>query len=428
MPCAALANKEAGMRSDVIVLGAGVVGVAAALHLQKRGRSVTLVDRKDPGEETSYGNAGLIQREAYLPYTFPQGLDRLVRYALNGQTEAHYQVSSLLDIAPPLFKYWRNATPERIERTIRANRPLFERCLLEHEALAVEAGVTDLLRPGGWIQIYRKPETLAKFKKDAERLRAEFGVNSELLDAPALAAVEPHLSVEKAAGAIHWKDPSSLRDPYALTKGYADLFTRRGGSFVHADAKTLTQAAGGWSLKGPEGPLEARDVVLALGPWSSDIFGSLGYDIPLFVKRGYHMHYSAKGNATLSRTVIDADAGFALAAMTKGIRLTTGAEFANRDAPATPVQVDRCEPKARELFPLEERVEPTPWLGRRPCLPDMTPIIGPAPRHEGLWFLFGHAHHGLTNAAVSGRLIAEMITGEQTFCDVKGFRADRDFA
>jgi D-amino-acid dehydrogenase len=416
------------MRSDVMVLGAGVVGVAAALHLQKRGRSVTLVDRKDPGEETSYGNAGLIQREAYLPYTFPQGLDRLIRYALNDQTEAHYQVSSLLDIAPPLYKYWRNATPERIERTIRTNRPLFERCLIEHEALAAEAGITDLLRPGGWIQIYRKPETMAKHVSDAERLKAEFGVNSAVLDASTLASVEPHLSAEHTAGAIHWKDPSSLRDPLALTKGYADLFNRRGGRFVHADAKTLEQTADGWSVKGPDGLLQAKDVVVALGPWSSDIFGPLGYDIPLFVKRGYHMHYSAQGNATLSRTVIDADTGFALAAMTKGIRMTTGAEFAHRDAPATPVQVDRCEPKARELFPLDRRVEPEPWLGRRPCLPDMTPVIGPAPRHPGLWFLFGHAHHGLTNAAVSGRLIAEMITGEAPFCETDGFRADRDFA
>jgi D-amino-acid dehydrogenase len=140
------------------------------------------------------------------------------------------------------------------------------------------------------------------------------------------------------------------------------------------------------------------------------------------------MHYSAKGNATLSRTVIDADTGFALAAMTRGVRLTTGAEFADRDAPPTPVQLDRCEPKARELFPLDARAEKEPWLGRRPCLPDMRPIIDEAPRHKGLWFLFGHAHHGLTNAAVCGRLLAEMMTGEEPFCDTAGFAADRAFS
>ncbi len=415
------------MRSDVIVLGAGIVGVAAALHLQKRSRSVVLVDLRGPGEETSYGNAGLIQREAFLPYSFPGGLGKLIKYALNGETEAHYQLSSLLNIAPALFKYWLNSSPERIERTVRVNRPLFENCLTEHQALATDAGITDLMRPGGWIQVHRKDGTLRESLRDMQRLRNEFGVNADVLDQTSLAALEPHLIVDPVAGAIHWKDPVSLRDPLALTQGYADLFQRRGGTFMKADARTLTRSGDDWQVQSDNGPITARDAVVAMGPWSNLIYEPLGYKIPMFVKRGYHMHYKAKGNASLSRTVIDTDTGFALASMTKGVRMTTGAEFAHRDAPATPVQVDRCEPKAKELFPLESRVEATPWLGRRPAMPDMTPVIGPAPRHKGLWFLFGHAHHGLTNAAVSGRLLAEMMTGETPFCDVSGFRADRSF-
>jgi D-amino-acid dehydrogenase len=415
------------MRTDVIVLGAGVVGVCTALQLQKRGRSVVLVDRRGPGEETSYGNAGLIQREAFLPYTFPTSIPKLIRYALNNQTEAHYQLSSLLAIAPPLFKYWRNSSAERIERTIRVNRPLFENCLKEHQLLAAEAGVMDLLRPGGWIQMFRKPESLERVEGDAARLTREFGVNAKVLDAKTLGEIEPHLSVEKAAGAIHWQDPSSLRDPLALTQGYADLFQRRGGRFLKGDATSVRQVAEGWQVTTGEGAISAPQAVVALGPWSNDVYEPLGYAIPMFVKRGYHMHYKPQGNATLSRTVIDTDTGFALAAMTKGIRMTTGAEFARRDAPPTPVQVERCEPKAKEIFPLDTRNELTPWLGRRPALPDMTPVMGEAPRHKGLWFCFGHAHHGLTNAAISGRLMAEMMTGEPTACDVSGFRPDRAY-
>jgi D-amino-acid dehydrogenase len=414
---------------DVIVLGAGVVGVSAALHLQKRGRDVILIDRNGPGEGTSYGNAGLIQSEAFIPYPFPTNLKKLFQYALNSQTEAHYQLSSVMSVLPSLYKYWRNASPARIERTIQANRPLFENCLAEHQALASEAGVIDLLRPGGWIQIFRKEESLKAKRAEAKRLASEFNVPSDELDGNGLGALEPHLSTDKVAGAIHWKRPMSLRDPLALTQAYADLFARRGGSFISADARTLNQTATGWQITTPDGDIiAARDVVLALGPWSSDIFKPLGYDIPLFVKRGYHMHYKPKGNATLSRTIIDSDVGFALASMTKGVRMTTGAEFAHRDAPPTPVQIDQCEPLAKELFPLESRTEATPWLGHRPALPDLTPVIGPAPRHKGLWFLFGHAHHGLTNAAVSGRVIAEMVTGEKPFIDASGLRADRSYS
>src|SRR5947209_2106722 len=118
-------------------------------------------------------------------------------------------------------------------------------------------------------------------------------------------------------------------------------------------------------------------------------------------------------------------ASFLLAPMNRGIRLTTSVEFANRDAPPNFGQVERALPKAHRLFPLGEPVEAKPWKGARPCLPDMLPVIGPAPRHPGLWFDFGHQHHGFTQGPVSGRLIAEMICAEAPFTDPTPYRADR---
>ena len=143
------------------------------------------------------------------------------------------------------------------------------------------------------------------------------------------------------------------------------------------------------------------------------------------VKRGYHIHYGVKGNDTLGHSVRDADGGFTLAPMRKGIRLTTGVEFADRDAPPSPVQLARDEPLARELFPLARRVEPEPWMGCRPCLPDMVPVIGKGERHQGLWFAFGHAHHGFTLGPVTGRLLAEMMTSEKPFTEPSLYAAGR---
>ena len=115
--------------------------------------------------------------------------------------------------------------------------------------------------------------------------------------------------------------------------------------------------------------------------------------------------------------VLDLDLGYLLAPMNRGIRLTTGVEFARRDAPPTPIQVERALPWARALFPLGDAVDAKPWMGARPCLPDMLPVIGKAPRHAGLWFDFGHQHHGLTLGPATGRLLAEMMTGETPFAD-----------
>src|SRR6202000_2442149 len=109
----------------------------------------------------------------------------------------------------------------------------------------------------------------------------------------------------------------------------------------------------------------------------------------------------------------------------RGIRLPTGVEFARRDAPPSPLQVETALPKARALFPLGEPVDAKPWKGARPCLPDMLPVIGKAPRHPGLWFDFRHQHHGLTLGPVSGRLLAEMMTGEKPFADPAPFALAR---
>jgi D-amino-acid dehydrogenase len=140
------------------------------------------------------------------------------------------------------------------------------------------------------------------------------------------------------------------------------------------------------------------------------------------------MHYGAEQGAQLNNWVLDAERGYFLAPMLRGIRLTTGAEFAHRDAPKTPVQLTRAERVAREFFPLAERRDEEPWMGARPCTPDMMPIIGKAPRHEGLWFAFGHAHHGMTLGPVTGRALAEAMLGEKTVIDIKPYRPHRFLA
>jgi D-amino-acid dehydrogenase len=169
----------------------------------------------------------------------------------------------------------------------------------------------------------------------------------------------------------------------------------------------------------------ARDVVVALGPWSDLVFGPLGYSIPLGIKRGYHLHLAPRGNAVLNHPVLDSDLGFVLAPMNRGIRLTTSVEFARRDRPPTYIQIERALPRAHALFPLGDAVDAKPWMGARPCLPDMLPVIGKAPRHAGLWFDFGHQHHGLTLGPATGRLLAEMMTGETPFADPTPFAAER---
>jgi len=410
--------------NDVIVLGAGIVGISAALHLQQRGRAVTLIDRRGMVEETSFGNAGIIQREAVVPYTFPRDPALVMKYAFNFLPEANLHWSALPKIAPWLFRHWLQSTPERKDATARGAKPLVERCIVEHEALAAEAGVLGLMRRTGYLRIYRSAQAFDQaVAKDAVD-REMYGVTYQAVDARGLAELEPHLKGSLAGGVL-MPQPVSVSDPGALGRAYGELLISRGAKFLRGEARTLEQVGGGWQVQTSMGPVTAPEVVVAMGAWSDDVLRALGYRFPLGIKRGYHMHYRAAGNATLSRPVLDAQNGYVLTSMTNGIRLTTGAEFANRDAPLTPRQLELAEPLARGIFPLGTRVDAQPWLGRRPCLPDMLPVIGRAPRHQGLWLDFGHHHLGLTLGPVSGRLLAEMMTGETPFIDPTPYRADR---
>jgi D-amino-acid dehydrogenase len=174
------------------------------------------------------------------------------------------------------------------------------------------------------------------------------------------------------------------------------------------------------------GSLSSDRTVLALGPWTNDVLNPRGYRIPLAAKRGYHMHYKASGNAVLHRPVVDVDGGYCLSSMTRGLRLTTGVEFAGLRAAPTPAQISRTRPYLEQLFPhIDSAVDTQPWVGNRPCLPDSIPIIGPAPDDRDLWLAFGHQHLGFTLGPITGRLIAEMMTGETPLTDPAPFRAER---
>ena len=410
-------------RTDALVLGAGIVGTSIALHLAKRGLSVALVDRRGPGQETSYGNAGVIESNTLFPHPFPQGLGALLKVAFKQAPEANYHLSFLPQVVPWLLAYRANSRPESRAEFAKLMRPLYACAVTEHEALMAESGAERYLRRDGWMKLYRSDASFAATARERELANA-LGQTHKVLDPDQARSLEPALA-PVFAHAIHWPEAASVSNPLAVTKAYAARFTALGGLVLTGDARSLHRNGDRWRVETDEGPVDAAQVVVALGPWAPDLLEPLGIRLPMAVKRGYHLHFRPQGNAGLTRPVVDTDNGYCLAPMEQGIRLTTGAEFAHRDAKPTPVQFDRLLPAAKGLFPLGEAVEAQPWLGRRPCFADSRPVIGRAPGQGGLWLAIGHAHWGLTLGPATGRLLAEMITGQTPFCDPAPYRAER---
>lgn len=410
-------------RTDAMVLGAGIVGTSIALHLAKRGLSVALVDRAGIGEQTSYGNAGIIEGNTIFPPAFPSDPAALMRIALKHASEANYHLSFLPRVMPWLLAFRAASQPDRLAETARLIRPLFSHAVAEHETLMVEAGATHYLRKTGWLKVYRGEKSFAGLAPEFD-LAAKFGLPLQALDTAGAQALEPSLN-PIFAHAVFWPQAASVSNPPGVTRAYAARFALLGGVTLTGDARSLHRAGNRWRVETDEGALDAAECVVALGPWAPDLLKPLGVNLPLAVKRGYHRHFRPQGNAAMSRPVLDAEVGFLMTPMEQGIRITTGAEFAARDAAPSPVQFDRITPRARELFPLGERADEKTWLGSRPCFPDSRPVIGRAPGLAGLWLAIGHAHWGLTLGPATGRMIAELIAGETPFCDPAPYRAER---
>ena len=411
------------MKSDTIVLGAGIVGTSVAVNLALSGAKVTLIDRRGPGEETSYGNAGLVERASIYPVAFPHELKAIIDVVLKRNPAANYHWSALPGLARWLYAYWRASSSEGVLSYARTIEKLLAFSLSEHERLAGPAGALHYFREGGWLKLYRSEAGLARERSEFPLAR-HYGLTPREITVDEALTLEPNLR-PIFHGAVLWSDPHSVSSPGGVTKAYADYFRKLGGTIVQADARALAPIPGGWRAVTKDGGVDGANAVVALGPWAPDVLRSLGLRLPLAVKRGYHMHYAAADGAGLSRPVLDEEGGYVITPMDQGIRLTTGVEFARRDAHKTPVQLDWTEPLARELFPLGPRLEAEPWMGCRPAFPDMLPVIGPAPGRPGLWLAIGHQHLGFTLGPATGRLIAEMMSGATPFTDPAPFSAAR---
>ena len=409
------------MARSVAVLGAGIVGVSCALHLGRRGFRVTLVDRREPGSETSFGNSGVIGRASIAPLSQPAIWRKLRRYASNRDRAVRFGPGYPARELGWFARFLANSRPGAYEANARHLNALLTHALAEHEVLL--GGDSGLLRRDGWLQLFRT-ESGFEASAGARALWYRHGVRFRVLDRGAIRELEPHLG-PVFQRAIWLEDIASVANPGQVCRILAERFAAEGGTVLREEARSLRITADGVLIGLGDEELHTGEAVVALGPWSTDMLAPLGYRLPVIRERGYHLHLAPRHNEPLGRPCLDAEGAYVVTPMDAGLRLTTGIEFSAPDAPPTPLQLDAVLPLARKAFPAGGPVESTPWLGARPGTPDSLPVIGRAPRHPNLWFAFGHASIGFALGPVTGRLIAEMMSGEAPLVDPVPYSATR---
>ncbi|MCP3417740.1 FAD-binding oxidoreductase [Bradyrhizobium brasilense] len=409
---------------DVAVLGAGMVGVSAGLAAQQRGLSVVVIDRREPGSETSYGNAGIISSGSILPLNTPSLLKNLPKYLTNAHPALRWNIAWALANAGWVMRFLAAATPSQTKPRAAALHGLIGTSLKLHRDWIVLAGASHRIRETGWLKAWRS-DGLAAAQAEQAAL-AEFGIRSEVLDRQAISALEPNIIPAYSVGLLHTQT-ASVDSPGAVVKAYAQMLAAGGGTIRQSGIRRIEPHGDGWRVQLADGEIAARHVVVALGPWSAELLRPLGYRVPLAFERGYHEHFVPNPARKLLRPIHDAEGGFLMTPMEQGVRVTSGVELTARDAPSNFSQLEAVVPMARSVVEFGDAVGER-WRGARPTLPDSLPMIGAAPRHPGLWLAFGNQHIGFTTGPGTGAAIAAMIAGDAPPFEVKAFSPNRYIA
>lgn len=410
---------------DIVVVGGGMVGLASALALGERGLSVALVDPGEARARTSYGNAGVLSRGSIFPMAGPALWPKLPAYLRNADSALRLNYAHLFRVVPWGLHFLAAARESRWRRAAAALLPLTTAAYPAHERLAERTGTRARLRRSGWLKLYRTEAAFAGAALERAIL-AEHGVALEVVDGAGLRDLEPAL-VRPYARAMLLPETAALSEPGALVEACERLFAETGGQYLRGAVTALVPDAGGWQVAYAGGTLQARQVVVAAGAASAEILRPLGYRFAFAAERGYHRHYALHpDSASLTRPVLDTGAGSIIAPMGEGrVRVLSGVELNARHAAPDHRQIEAAAREAAGTLRLGGPLDNQPWMGSRPSTPDGMPVIGRAPRHDGLILAFGHGHIGLSTGPITGQLVADLATGAEPAVPLAPFAPDR---
>ncbi|MBB3612317.1 FAD-dependent oxidoreductase [Rhizobium sp. BK602] len=412
-----------GNKRTVIVVGAGIIGAAIALELQRRGRQVTLIDRNPPGEGASFGNMASIALD-FAAGSGPSTWAKIPGWLLDPEGPVWLRPSYAPKMLPWFLRFIAAGRPSRLREIEDAGMSLSRHALSDFRAMLDVAGVPELMTEEGCLAIY---ETEAEFAGDRAHIEfmRRYGFEHRVLSGAEIRDYEPALS-PSIAKAVLLPDNKSIRNPHQLVLKLVEAARAQGAIFTPGAARSVERRANGdiTVLLEDGRRLEADDVVLAAGVRTRFLASALGEPIPLETERGYHTQIMKPGIA-MRYSVIWPRRAFMVTPTAGGIRVGGNVELAGLDAPPDFRRPRVLVRHAQRALPGLQVEDARDWMGHRPALPDTIPIISPSSRIPGVWYATGHGHLGLTFSATTARLMADMMTGATPAVDMTPLRINR---
>jgi len=407
---------------QLIIVGAGIVGLSCAWAAQRRGWQVTLVDRDFTGDRASHGNAAGIGVSECLPLNLAGLGAKPLRWLLDPLGPLSIRPAHALRLWP-WYRALRTASRADVfARNGDALAALNRRVLTDLQTLLADIGLSSALHQRGALTVYETSQAFAADQPNWQ-FKRERGVRWRTVSVDELRALEPRLApVFKHA--IMLQDWAHVDDPKQIVDVLRERVQAAGARCITGDAVRLLPGDGGAVQLANGQTLRAEKLLVACGAWSARLARSLGERVLLESERGYNTTLPDSKDC-LRREVIFAEAMFVATPLAMGLRIGGAAEFAGLDAPANYRRSDALMALARRyLTGLGER-NATRWMGQRPSTPDTLPVIGASLRHPHVLYAFGHGHLGLTQAATTAELIGTLLDGEPAPIDLAPYAIAR---
>ncbi|PVE23474.1 amino acid dehydrogenase [Microvirga sp. KLBC 81] len=407
----------------IAVVGAGIIGTTIAYELQRRGNDVVLIDRDAPGKGASYGNMASIAVTEFLPASRPSVWAQMPKWLLDPEGPVRIRPSYLPRLTPWFLRFLAASRPSKLRELEAAGAALCHRVYEDFDELLEHTGLAHMLSAEGCLSLYADE---AEFRADREHIEVleRFGFRHEILGGNAIRDLEPALTT-KIAKAVLFPDNRSVKDPYQLVLKLSEQFLSLGGRIEQGEVVDFDKGDGVRAVRLKDGrAIDASQTVLCAGAHTGKLARLLGEPIPLETERGYHTQIMDPG-ISMRHSIIWPARAFMVTPTAGGIRVGGTVEMAGLEAVPDYRRAKVLVKRAKEALPDLRANNATEWMGHRPALPDTVPVISSSAKHRGVFYATGHGHLGLTYAATTGRLIADLVTGIAPPIDLKPYRVDR---
>lgn len=410
--------------ATIAIIGAGVIGTTMAYDLQKRGHSVTLIERDGPGKGASYGNMASIAVTEFMPASRPAIWKQMPGWMLDPEGPVRVRPSYMPKLVPWFLRFLDASRPSKLRKLEEQGAVLCHRVHEDLGALLKETGLEHMLSAEGCLSLYADE---AEFKADRDHIEIleRFGFRHEILGANAIRDLEPALTTG-IAKAVLFPDNRSISDPYKLVVSLAEKFQTLGGTILQGEVAGFeTGEAGVTAIRLRDGRSITSDkTVLAAGVFAARMAQQLGEPMPLETERGYHTQIMDPG-ISMRHSIIWPAKAFMVTPTAGGIRVGGTVEMAGIEAAPDYRRSKITVKRAKEALPGLQVKDFTEWMGHRPAFPDTVPVMSASAKHNGLYYALGHGHLGLTYAATNARLMGDLISGITPPVDMTPYRVDR---